>query len=118
MKVVYASRTGNIELFLDKLDLENLEKIESGDEKVNEDFVVVTYTDGYGEVPYEVDAFLTNNKDHLKGVISSGDRSHGEEVFAKAGDVVAETYGVPCMYKFENDGDDEDVKTVKELLEA
>ncbi|MDF9837966.1 MULTISPECIES: class Ib ribonucleoside-diphosphate reductase assembly flavoprotein NrdI [unclassified Breznakia] len=117
MKIVYASRTGNIDLFIDKLGIPNTMKIE-GDQPINEDFILLTYTDGYGELPYEVESFLTNNKNHIKGVIGSGDSSYGEEVFAKAADVVAENYGVDCLYKFENDGTDEDVEKVKNILNA
>lgn len=116
MKVMFASRTGNIEAFIDRLELEDVERVESGSENVAEDFIIFSYTDGYGEVPAEIDAFLSNNKGFLKGVIASGDSSHGDEVFAKAADVIAEAYDVPNLYKFENDGTDEDVQKVKAIL--
>ncbi|MFV0394520.1 MAG: class Ib ribonucleoside-diphosphate reductase assembly flavoprotein NrdI [Coprobacillaceae bacterium] len=116
MKTVFASRTGNVEALIDKLGINDAIRIESGDETVDGDYVIFTYTDGYGEVPFEVDTFLSNNKDALKAVISSGDIGHGEEVFAKAGDVIAEEYGVPCLYKFEHDGTDDDVTNIKNKL--
>ena len=114
MKVVYASRTGNVETMIGKLGIE-AEKIETGDELVDEPFILITYTDGYGEVPFEVTAFLGNNAANLKGVIASGDTAYGE-AFCKSGDVIAEEYGVPYLYHFENDGNDEDVEKILELV--
>ena len=59
MKVVYASRTGNVESIIDT---------------------------GYGEA------------------------------YCKAGDVIAEQYNVPCLYKVENDGSDEDIEAIKKVI--
>lgn len=109
MKVVYATRTGNVEMFIDKLGLDDVVQIRNGTEKVNDDFVLVTYTDGYGELPEEIEGFLSNNADHLRGVAASGDRGYGE-AYAVAADVISEMYGVPVLGKFEFDGTDEDVQ--------
>ena len=73
MKVVFASRTGNVQSIVDRLSVDALE-ISSGDEAVSEPFLLITYTDGYGDVPMEVESFLNSNGDHLKGVIVSGDQ--------------------------------------------
>ena len=70
MKVVFASRTGNVQSIVDRLSVDALE-ISSGDEAVSEPFLLITYTDGYGDVPMEVESFLNSNGDHLKGVIVS-----------------------------------------------
>ena len=35
MKIVYASRTGNVEILMDKLNINNPTRIMSGDEKVD-----------------------------------------------------------------------------------
>ena len=43
-------RTGNVESFVEKLGVEDTLKIETGNETVNEPYVLVTFTDGYGEV--------------------------------------------------------------------
>ena len=66
MNVYYASRTGNVESMINKLGI-SATKIEGGDEVADEDFILITYTDGYGDIPAEVDAFLANNSSHLKG---------------------------------------------------
>ncbi len=115
MKVVYASRTGNVESMIGKLGLADAVKIETGSEEVGEPFILITYTDGYGEVPAEVDAFLAGNAANLKGVIASGDTAYGD-AFCKSGDVIAETYGCEHLYHFENDGTDEDVAAIAELI--
>ena len=115
MKVVYASRTGNVESIISKLGLEDCLKIEDGSEVVNEDFILFTYTDGFGDVPYEVEVFLASNSSFLKGVVVSGDKGYGE-AYCKAGDVIAEEYNVPCLYKVENDGSDDDIAAIREVI--
>ncbi|HPT89597.1 MAG: class Ib ribonucleoside-diphosphate reductase assembly flavoprotein NrdI [Acholeplasmataceae bacterium] len=109
MKVVYATRTGNVEMFVNKLGLSDVMQIKDGTEKVNEEFVLVTYTDGYGELPAEVEEFLSNNAHNLRGVAASGDYGYGD-AFAMAADVISEMYNVPILAKFEFDGTDEDVQ--------
>lgn len=114
MKVVYASRTGNVQSIIDQLDNDSLE-ISSGDEVVEEPYILFTYTDGFGDVPPEVESFLENNGQNIKGVVVSGDQGYGE-TYCKAGDVIAEQYNVPCLYKVENAGTDEDITKIKELV--
>ena len=112
MKVVYASRTGNVQSIIDQLDNDSLE-ISSG--VVEEPYILFTYTDGFGDVPPEVESFLENNGQNIKGVVVSGDQGYGE-AYCKAGDVIAEQYNVPCLYKVENAGTDEDITKIKELV--
>lgn len=114
MKVVYASRTGNVEALIGKLGITDALHLEDGTEKVSEDYILFTYTDGFGDVPYEVSDFLENNPS-IKGVIASGDTGYGE-AYCLAGDKISEDYHVPCLYKVENDGTDDDVEAIKELL--
>ena len=73
MKFVYASRTGNVESIVERLGLSDPLKIETGSESCDQDFILFTYTDGYGDVPAEVEDFLNDNGSLLKGVIVSGD---------------------------------------------
>ena len=114
MKYVYASRTGNVESIVNALGIKAL-KIEDGNETVNEDFILFTYTDGYGDIPFEVDTFLSNNASFIKGVVASGDKGHGE-VFGFAGDKIAEQYNVPLLYKVDNAGTAEDIKAIKKVI--
>ncbi len=116
MKIVYASRTGNVQSLVKQLNIKNTMMINSGQETVKEKYILFTYTDGYGDVPVEVLDFLSSNSEYLHGVIVSGDQVYGEE-YCKAGDIISEEYGVPCLYKFENDGTDDDIKAINEILE-
>lgn len=115
MKVVYASRTGNVQAFIDKTGLTDTLQIENGNETVNDKYVLLTYTDGYGELPEEVDTFLQNNSNTLVAVAASGDLSFGD-AYCLAADVVSDTYGVPTIAKFEFDGSQEDVENFLEEL--
>ena len=42
MKVVYASRTGNVESIISKLGIEDALKVEDGSETVEEDYILFT----------------------------------------------------------------------------
>ena len=114
MKIVYASRTGNVESIIDRLGVDAV-RIEDGSESVTEDYIIFTYTDGYGDVPGEVSDFLENNSANVKGVVVSGDTSYGD-AYCGAGDVIAEEYNVPVLYKVENEGTDEDIENIKNAI--
>ncbi len=114
MNYVYASRTGNVESLIAKLGLDAI-RIDDGSESVEGEFILFTYTDGYGDVPMEVDTFLTANFMNLRGVVVSGSQDYGD-AYCKAGDVIAEQYDVPVLYKVENAGTDEDVQAILAAL--
>lgn len=115
MKIVYASRTGNVESIVDQLGFDSL-KIEMGSESVDEPYVLFTYTDGYGDVPAEVESFLeSNNPGLIQGVVVSGDYGYGE-AYCLAGDKIAEMMSVDVLYKVENQGTPEDIEQIREKL--
>jgi len=116
MKYVFASRTGNVESIIDRLGLtDEAVRIEDGSETIDGDFIIFTYTDGYGDTPMEVVDFLAENNAGLKGVVVSGDTGYGE-AYCQAGDNIAEEYGCPVLYKVENDGTDEDIEAIKAAI--
>lgn len=115
MKVCYASRTGNVEALVGSLGLDDALRINDGSESINEDYILITYTDGYGDIPAEVEAFLASNSANLKGVIASGDKSYGD-AYGLAGDKIAEQYNVPLLYKLENSGTDEEIAEIQVIL--
>lgn len=116
MKIVFASRTGNVESIIDRLGVsDEALRIEDGSEECDEDYILFTYTDGYGDVPVEVDDFLGSNAEHLKGVVVSGDTGYGD-AYCGAGDVIHEQYDVPVLYKVENDGTDEDLAAIRKAI--
>ena len=47
-------------------------------EEVNEPYILVTGTIGFGEVPQEVQQFLQVNHQHLQAVAASGNRNWGQ----------------------------------------
>lgn len=111
--IYYASLTGNVRRFVSKTGLA-AEEIQPG-LTVTEPFVLVTYTIGFGEVPPKVSKFLETNGHLLRGVAVSGNRNWGDN-YGRAGDIIAEQYGVPLLLKFELAGTENDVKTFVEKV--
>jgi protein involved in ribonucleotide reduction len=107
MLVVYDSKTGNVRRFVGKLHLPAVQIRE--EMTVDEPFVLITYTTGFGQVPEKVEAFLRRNHRHLIGVSASGNRNWGPG-FARSADRISERYGVPVLSKFELSGTGSDVE--------
>ncbi|MCY9760387.1 class Ib ribonucleoside-diphosphate reductase assembly flavoprotein NrdI [Paenibacillus alvei] len=112
MRIVYYSLVGNVRRFLAKT---GLPAQPIGDYDVDEPFVIVTNTLGFGEVPEPVARFLVRNGRNLVGVASSGNRNWGEN-FGKAADIIAKEYDVPILLKFELSGTDDDVRIFTERM--
>ncbi len=115
MKIAYASRTGNVESIVGQLDVESV-LISDGSETIDGDYILFTYTDGYGDIPAEVEDFLAANAPNMKGVVVSGDMGYGD-AYCGAGDKIAEQYGVEVLYKVENAGEPEDIEAIKSIVE-
>ena len=115
MNYVYASRMGKTEKLIQKLAIHAM-KIENGTEKAEGDFILFTYTDGNGIVPKAVESFLELNGGRLKGVIAGGSKERHAATFGWAGDVIAEKYHVPCLYKVDGEGSEEDVVNIKKVI--
>ena len=110
--IYYYTLTGNVKRFLDNCGLE----AHSIDSKApNRDFVLVTNTLGFGEIPPLVDAFLKEHGRHLRGVAASGNRNWGDN-YAKAGRLISTQYGVPLLLTFELSGTQDDVRAFKRKL--
>ena len=97
MKIVYTSRTGNVKSVIEKLGITDAIEIGKDTDTVLEDYILFTYTDGYGDVPVQVEEFLNNNSKYLKGVIVSGNSGYGE-AFCGAGNVISEQYNVVMLF--------------------
>lgn len=115
MNYAYASRTGNVESIVNSLGLEAV-RINDGSETMDGDFILFTYTDGYGDVPEEVVNFLLGNSQFLKGVIVSGDTGYGD-AYCQAGDKIAEEYDVEVLNKVENSGTQDDLDAMKAIVD-
>lgn len=113
--IYFASMTGNVRRFIAKTGLP-AEEIKP-DMVVDKSYILVTYTFGFGDVPAPVKDFLDINGDLLRAVAVSGNRNWGAN-FGKAGDIIAEKYGVPLLHKFELRGTAEDVDIFKRKAEV
>ena len=115
MLIAYDSKTGNVKRFIRKLDLPAVQIDETT--KLDEPFVLVTYTTGFGQPPAKVMSFLQHNHNRLVGVSASGNRNWGDR-FAGSADHIARLYGVPVLSKFELSGTVRDVETFKREVSA
>jgi protein involved in ribonucleotide reduction len=114
MKIAYASMTGNVQRFVDKLKnhLPNYEFVRVVRQmKIDEPFILITYTTGFGEIPKEVEELLQLSSDNLIAVIGSGNRNWGHS-FCGGAVKVADMHSVPLLHKFELSGLDSDVRIV------
>lgn len=107
MLIMYDSRTGNVRRFVKKLDLPAVQLEETM--TVDEPYVLITYTTGFGQVPDKVSSFLQRNYRFLSGVCASGNRNWGQN-FAGSAERIAQMYGVPVLGKFELSGTPRDVE--------
>lgn len=116
MKIVFISQTGNVANFVGKLGMDAME-VYTGAETIAEPFVLITYTDGNGDVPDVGIDFLADHHEFLRGVVASGNMGWSD-TYCLAADVIHEQYGVPILGKIEDDGTDEDVINVREAITA
>jgi protein involved in ribonucleotide reduction len=110
MLIAYDSRTGNVKRFIEKLNMPAVQIDQ--DMVLDEPFVLVTYTTGFGQAPDKVMHFLRRNHNRMKGVVASGNRNWGQG-FAKSADRISELYRVPVLGKFELAGTQRDVEQLK-----
>ncbi|MCU5745818.1 class Ib ribonucleoside-diphosphate reductase assembly flavoprotein NrdI [Staphylococcus sp. SQ8-PEA] len=114
MKVVYFSFSGNVRRFISRTGIEDTFEItqDNSTTHIDEPFILVTGTIGFGEVPQPVQSFLDVNGERLEAVAASGNRNWGQN-FAKAGRTISEDYQVPLLMKFEVQGSNRDVEEFK-----
>jgi len=92
------------------------------DLKATRPYVLVLPTygggDGHGAVPKQVIRFLNDpvNRALIRGVVVGGNTNFGKG-YGIAGDIVAAKTGVPCLYRFELFGTQDDVEAVAQGLE-
>lgn len=115
MRILYDSRTGNVKKFAERLgmDAESIDEVA----RVNEPFVLISYTTGKGLVPKTTEEFCERNKEYLVGVASSGNRNWGI-LFARCAEALSEKYRVPIVLKFELFGTPNDIVKFKNAVEA
>ncbi|WP_088044007.1 class Ib ribonucleoside-diphosphate reductase assembly flavoprotein NrdI [Bacillus sp. EAC] len=107
MVIVYSSMTGNVKRFVNKIRMPSIQ-IKDG-LTIEEPYILVTYTTGFGSVPDNVNHFLKQNSHYLKAVSASGNRNWGDS-FAASADKISSTYNVPVLSKFEMSGTNRDIQ--------
>lgn len=113
MLIAYDSKTGNVKRFISKV---NMRSVQIDPELVlDEPFILVTYTTGFGQVPDSSQHFLKRNASMVRGVSASGNRNWGAN-FAKSAQIISSLYDIPVISKFELSGTTQDVQYfVKEV---
>ena len=118
MKIVYASRTGNVEALVGKFGFEDVLKLKDGDEVVNEDFVIFFYNDGRGDMPKLVERFLDNNHVYLRGIVGSGSMQYHADTFNYGAIKASKKYNVPLLGQVDGQGNKYDVTEIRGKLKA
>lgn len=114
MLIAYDSKTGNVRRFVNKLNMD-IVQIEE-DMILNEPFVLVTYTTGFGKVPVKTLKFLEKNHKNMIGIAASGNRNWGDN-FCKSAITISNMYNKPVVHRFELSGTNKDVqKFIDEVL--
>lgn len=111
MIIVYDSRTGQGMKFAQKLGYD----IQSIDEPIHGDYILVTRNEGFGKVPQTTLDFLEKNHLLAKGVVVNGIKRYGP-FYCKAADKIHKLYNIPIAAKIELAGNDEDVKRVQDFI--
>ncbi|QKS04790.1 class Ib ribonucleoside-diphosphate reductase assembly flavoprotein NrdI [Bacillus halotolerans] len=113
MIITYESKTGNVRRFVKALQQEfDVEAIEvTGDTIVNQEFIHITYTIGFGEVPERTLNFINKNKNKIRGVAVSGNKVWGDN-YGLAGDKLSAKFHIPLLLKFELSGTEQDLQKI------
>lgn len=124
MIVYFSTKSGNTKRFVDRFSFEKQQiPLNSNEELlVDKGYILVlpTYGGGYeeGAVPKQVIKFLNNpdNRKHIKGVISTGNRNFGN-AFCLAGKKVSTKCNVPNIASIELFGSNEDAQELTPIIE-
>jgi len=109
--IAFASRTGNVRYIVSRLQLPAYD-IEVA-RALEEPFLLLTYTDGFGDVPELVERFMERNGVYCRGVAVSGNRNFGPLQFGRAGDRLAARWRVPLIRKIELRGFADDYEAIQ-----
>nr|WP_252494337.1 class Ib ribonucleoside-diphosphate reductase assembly flavoprotein NrdI [Bacillus subtilis] len=92
-----------------KLDIEAIEITD--DTIINQEFIHITYTIGFGEVPERTLNFINKNKNKIRGVAVSGNKVWGDN-YGLAGDELSAKFHTPLLLKFELSGTKQDLQKI------
>ena len=112
--IVYDSLTGNVKRFVSKTGYRAIQIQENL--RVEEPYILVTYTIGFGQIPQTTKEFLNWNSLFLLGVSASGNKNWGK-TFCQSAKTISQEYRVPIVHIFELSGTEDDVVFFKEGVE-
>nr|WP_272904541.1 class Ib ribonucleoside-diphosphate reductase assembly flavoprotein NrdI [Bacillus subtilis] len=92
-----------------ELDIESIEITD--DTIIIQEFIHITYTIGFGEVPERTLNFINNNKNKIRGVAVSGNKVWGDN-YGLAGDKLSAKFHIPLLLKFELSGTKQDLQKI------
>ncbi|MGT2751097.1 class Ib ribonucleoside-diphosphate reductase assembly flavoprotein NrdI [Streptococcus orisasini] len=114
-KIVYASRTGHVEKIVNQLGVTDALKIETGEETIDGDYVIFTYSTGQGKTPKLVEQFLAHNPG-VKAVVGSGSMAKHAETFNFGAENIAKAYKVPILAKLDGLGTPQEIEDLAKSL--
>ncbi|EJN93485.1 class Ib ribonucleoside-diphosphate reductase assembly flavoprotein NrdI [Streptococcus ratti] len=114
-KIVYASRSGHVEKIVNQLGVADALKIETGEETLDGDYVIFTYSTGRGKTPKVVEQFLAHNPG-VKAVVGSGSMAKHAETFNFAAENIAKAYKVPILAKLDGVGTSQEIEDLAKSL--
>lgn len=114
--IAYASRTGNVQYIATKLTAKSIEIYEGL--ILDKPYLLITYTDGLGEIPQKVERFLEQNATLCKGVVVSGNSNFGHTLFGGAGDKITAVYHIPVVRKIDLRGYQADYEAIQKFYET
>lgn len=116
MKIVYATRQHKTEALVHALGYKDALKIETGEEILEEDYILFTYSDKVGETPHLVLSFLEKNAAHLKAVVACGSLQYHQSTYCNGGIKVALEHQVPLLAMVNGRGTATDEAKIKEMI--
>ncbi|MFK3936539.1 class Ib ribonucleoside-diphosphate reductase assembly flavoprotein NrdI [Alkalihalobacillus sp. NPDC078783] len=117
--MIYDSMTGNVERFVSNLSgryNHNMMDIKDVGTDISEDFILVTHTIGFGEVPTRTRELLEKYSSHALGVAVSGNKLWGNN-YGRAGKLIQEQFKIPLLMTFEMSGMESDIKKFEQEVD-
>lgn len=114
MEIGYFSLTGNSEHISKKISDSSFDIRKR--KVTNQPCIIITGTLGFGQVPSTVNKFIKNNREHVIGLIGTGNSNWGLN-FCKAVDILSARYNLPILAKVELRGSENDYKKIKKEIE-
>lgn len=115
--IVYFSASGQTQRLVNKINPDNdfnTLRVKTGEEVIDNDYILITPTYFKGQIPQQVQKLLSNNHPP-KEVIGSGNKQWGQH-FCGAGKKIAQMFGIPLIAKVEQAGHFNEIDTILEYF--